>query len=310
MVMVTKSPAAAPVTEPLRICARAWASWLTVLVSVTKVVDGHLRHGGIHQPNAVRAAVVARHVSDGGRHGDIAVGQAPRRRQARSAASDRPPVPWSGKIYRSASRVTVWPVSAVVLPLSTRSRCASAALMMLSSVRLSSVMAGGCVSTITTREASALLPLTLVTLTLTCARPSISVSIALAGTVRCRAVLLHLCGKGLIREFHHYGLPGLHALRLTRKRDIRAFFPAALSISSVVTVSMVTATAFRSSSIGCSAATVLPLCIFRADADGHAARRPCLKIRCRTPICQLPLALTVVTYSTLLMVTTICARAR
>ena len=45
-------------------------------------------------------------------------------------------------------------------------------------------MAGGCVSTITTREASALLPLTLVTLTLTCARPSISVSIALAGTVR------------------------------------------------------------------------------------------------------------------------------
>ena len=36
MVMVTRSPAAAPVTEPLRICACEWASWLTVLVSVTK----------------------------------------------------------------------------------------------------------------------------------------------------------------------------------------------------------------------------------------------------------------------------------
>ncbi len=40
-----------------------------------KVINGHLRHGGIHQPNAVRTAAVTCHVADGGRHGDSAVCQ-------------------------------------------------------------------------------------------------------------------------------------------------------------------------------------------------------------------------------------------
>ena len=69
---------------------------------------------------------------------------------------------------------------------------------------------------------------------------------------------------------------------------------------------MVTATAFRSSSIGCSAATVLP----QASSALTLTVMPPAVHACRsadgTPICQLPLALTVVTYSTLLMVTVIC----
>ena len=38
-----------------------------------EVVDGHLRHGRVHQPNAVGAAAVARHVAYGGRHGHDAI---------------------------------------------------------------------------------------------------------------------------------------------------------------------------------------------------------------------------------------------
>ena len=40
-----------------------------------KVVNGHLRYGGVHQTHALGAAGVARHVADGGRHGHNAVRQ-------------------------------------------------------------------------------------------------------------------------------------------------------------------------------------------------------------------------------------------
>ena len=38
-----------------------------------KAVDGHLRHGRVHQTHAVGAAGVARHVAHGGRHGNDAI---------------------------------------------------------------------------------------------------------------------------------------------------------------------------------------------------------------------------------------------
>ncbi len=40
-----------------------------------KVVNGHLRYGGVHQAHAIGAAGVARHVADGGRHGHDAIRQ-------------------------------------------------------------------------------------------------------------------------------------------------------------------------------------------------------------------------------------------
>ena len=38
-----------------------------------EVVDGHLRHGRVHQSHAIGAAAVARHVAYGGRHGHDAI---------------------------------------------------------------------------------------------------------------------------------------------------------------------------------------------------------------------------------------------
>ncbi|CZZ20278.1 Uncharacterised protein [Enterobacter hormaechei] len=66
-----------------------------------EIVDGYLRHGGIHQPNAVRAAAVARHVTDGGRHGDIAIGQ-------RAYVGGRHvQLPATVRLYRGLVRFTV-----------------------------------------------------------------------------------------------------------------------------------------------------------------------------------------------------------
>ncbi len=94
------------------------------------------------------------------------------------------------------------------------------------------------------------------------------------------AVLLHLCGKGLIREFHHHGLPGLHALRLTRKRDIRAFFRRVEHIVSGYGIDGDSHRIQVKLDRVFSRHGVAPG-IFRADADGHASRRPCLKVRRR-----------------------------
>ena len=129
--------------------------------------------------------------------------------------------------------------------------------MMLSAVRLSRVIAGGRVSTVTTRDASAVLPLMLVTLTLTCARPSISVSIALAGTVRlqepsCCTWAVKVWSANFTTTVCPASTPCVWPDRVKSLP-----FSVALSMSSLETVSMVTATALRSSSIGCSAETVL-----------------------------------------------------
>ncbi|VFS41891.1 Uncharacterised protein [Enterobacter cancerogenus] len=174
--------------------------------------------------------------------------------------------------------VTVWPACASLVPLSSRSCCASAALMMLSSVRLSSVMDGGNVSTVTTRDASALLPLTLVTLTLTCARPSISVSMALAGTVRLQ---LPSCCTWAVKvwsaNFTTTVCPA--STPCVWPESVRsAPFSAALSMSSLVTESMVTATALRSSSMGRSAETVLPQASSALACTAIFSGLPALKI--------------------------------
>ncbi|CZV80964.1 Uncharacterised protein [Enterobacter cloacae] len=119
-------------------------------------------------------------------------------------------------------------------------------------------MDGGKVSTVTTRDASALLPLTFVTLTLTCARPSISVSMALAGTVRLQEPSCCTCAvKVWSANFTTTVCPASTPC-VWPDSTRSAPFSAAFSMSSLLTVSMVTATAFRSSSMGCSAETVFP----------------------------------------------------
>ena len=79
--------------------------------------------------------------------------------------------------------VTVWPASAVLVPETIRSDCASAALRMSSVARVLMVTDGAVASTLYSRPADALLPLTLVTLTCTLASPSFRPARSAAGTV-------------------------------------------------------------------------------------------------------------------------------
>ena len=176
---------------------------------------------------------------------------------------------------------------------------------MLSLVRLSRVIAGGSVSTVTTRDASALLPLTFVTLTLTCARPSIRVSMALAGTVRlqepsCCTWAVKVWSANFTTTVCPASTPCVFPERVKS-----APFSAAFSRSSPETVSMVTATALRSSSIGCSAATVLPQASFALTLTVTSPAVQACRSVAGTPMLQPPLAVTTALYSTLLMVTTI-----
>ncbi|SAD63238.1 Uncharacterised protein [Enterobacter cloacae] len=66
-----------------------------------KVVNGHLRYGGVHQPDAVGAAGVARHVAHGCGYGNDAVGQGTdvRRRHAQ--------LPRTVRLNRGLIRFTV-----------------------------------------------------------------------------------------------------------------------------------------------------------------------------------------------------------
>ena len=79
--------------------------------------------------------------------------------------------------------VTVWPASAVVVPDTVRSLFASAAFRISSVARVLMVTDGAVASTLYSRPAEALLPLTLVTLTCTLASPSFRPARSAAGTV-------------------------------------------------------------------------------------------------------------------------------
>ncbi len=80
--------------------------------------------------------------------------------------------------------MTVWPASAVDVPLRVRSCAASAAFSMLSPLMVLMVTAGAAVSTLNACEEEAALPFMLVTLTCTLASPSFRPLSSAAGTVQ------------------------------------------------------------------------------------------------------------------------------
>ncbi|GAB7412314.1 hypothetical protein OUHCRE5_03320 [Enterobacter asburiae] len=85
--------------------------------------------------------------------------------------------------------MTVWPASAVEVPLRVRSCAASAAFSILSWLMVLMVTVGAVVSTLNSCAEDAALPFTLVTVTCTLASPSFRPLKSAAGTVQVQSPL-------------------------------------------------------------------------------------------------------------------------
>ncbi|SAA06805.1 Uncharacterised protein [Enterobacter roggenkampii] len=199
--------------------------------------------------------------------------------------------------------MTVWPASAVEVPLKVRSCAASAAFSMLSPLMVLMVTVGAVVSTLNACAEDAALPFTLVTLTCTLASPSFRPLRSAAGTVQVQSPL---ASTVVVYVFPAKIMVTVWpASTLDDVPDSTRSWPfsAALRTLSSVTLLMVMATGARSTSTTVPIATGLPeascaLALISSEPSAHWDTSAA-----GTAACQEPSASTVAEYAFPLMVT-------